>query len=234
MTNIVFSSRDGEAIIDLLCAWTSRSDSHIPYPQLGICAEHLISLDYLHPFSPRLRLHIIYAIELIGYQQFEQVGVEEFFRLLDDLQVCAKDMDYSVGWVRLLLDTITSPRGIQYLSYSYWELLLELVAYHSDELGGVTYIPHIMSSLEDAKEWDKLKCWIAIVWLVWPPEGGKTTEEDLEHVMLLLFHQKPGALQKLEEQMEKWSEKWAWIEVPELFQQICKWAHNEAAQQVTL
>lgn len=106
---------------------------------------------------------------------------------------------------------------------------MELVAYYSDELRDITYIPHIMLSLEDKQEWDKLECWITIVWMVWPPESGGTKEEDLKHVMLLLFYQQPGALQKLEEQMEKWS----W-EIPESFQQICKQAHDEVAQQVTL
>jgi len=53
LVNIVFSSGDGEAIADLLSAWLSMSNSHTQYPQLEVCAEHLINLD-LHPFSSRL------------------------------------------------------------------------------------------------------------------------------------------------------------------------------------
>lgn len=53
LASIVFSSRDGEAIADLH-AWTSGSTSYRSYPQLEICAEHLIDLHYLHPFSSRL------------------------------------------------------------------------------------------------------------------------------------------------------------------------------------
>jgi len=88
MANAVFSSGGCEEIADLLCAWTSRSSSHIPYPQLKICAEHLIGLHHLHPFSSRLQSYIIYAIRLIGYQQFEG-----FIGLLNDLQVCPGDLD---------------------------------------------------------------------------------------------------------------------------------------------
>ena len=53
----------------------------------------------------------------------------EFVRLLNDLQVCAKDLDheYRLGWARLLLDTVGSSEGIQHLSHLYWELLVGLI-----------------------------------------------------------------------------------------------------------
>ena len=70
--------------------------------------------------------------------------MEEFFRLLDDLHVCAKDLDDEAGWIRLLLDTITSPEGIQYLSYSYWELLMEFALCCLYELKNTTYSSHII------------------------------------------------------------------------------------------
>jgi len=203
LANIVFSSGDGEAIADLLCAWISAY-----MPQLRIYAEHIVGLHHLHPFSSRLRSYIIYAIELIGYQEFEQVGVEGFIRLLNELQVCAKDLYDEFHWTRLLLDTIQSPKKTQHLSLSYWELLVELAIHQTFWLGAQNYNPQIMISLQDAREWDKLKCWISAVWMLWPPEGGKTTGEDLEHAMVSLFHQQPGALQKLEEQMEQWSGRW--------------------------
>ena len=234
MANIVFSSRDGEAIADLLCAWTSRSSSYTRYPQLKICAEYLIDLHYLHPFSSRLRLYIIYVIELIGYQGFEQVRVEGLIGLLNDLQVCTKDMHSSFRWVGLLLDIIQSSENIQHLSLSYWEMLAGFVVYWSNWLEDNIYNPQIMISLQDANEWDKLKCWISVVWMVWPPEGGQTTEEDLGNVMLSLLHQQPGTLQKLKEQMEQWSKEWSENEVPESFKQICKQAHDKAAQQAIL
>jgi len=234
LANIVFSSEDGEAIADLLCAWTSWSDSHTSYPQLEMCAEYLICLHHLHPFSSRLRSHIIYAIELIGYQQFEQVGVEGFIQLLNDLQVCAKDLDYELKWARLLLDIIQSSEKIQQLSLSSWEFLAELAADWSYGLGARTYNPQIMISLEDAKEWDKLKCWIGVVWMVWPPESGHTTEEEFEHMLLSLFHQQPSVLQKLEEQIEQWSQAYQQNRIPKSFKQVCKQAHDKAAQQAIL
>ena len=102
LANIVFSSGDDEAIADLLCAWTSKSGFHTPYPQLKICAEYLVGLHHLHPFSSRLQSYIVHAIGLIGYQQFEQVGVEGFARLLDGLQVCVEGICYELD-----------PEGIQ-------------------------------------------------------------------------------------------------------------------------
>jgi len=54
LANIAFGSGDGEAIIDLLSAWTSESSSHTLYPQLKICAKYLTDLHYLYPFSSRL------------------------------------------------------------------------------------------------------------------------------------------------------------------------------------
>jgi len=234
LASIVFSSRDGEAIADLLCAWTSWSNSHEPYPLLGICAEYLIGLHHLYPFSSRLRSHIINAIGLIGHQQFEQVEAEEFVRLLSNLDAYAGDQFGGCGWIRLRLDAIKSSKGIQHLSHSDWKWLVGCAAYWSDELETSTYSPDTMVFLVDAKEWDKLKCWVTIVWLVWPPEGGKTTEEDLENVMFSLFHQQPGALQELEEKMEKWSKQWDWIRIPESFERICKKAHDEGAQKAIL
>jgi len=232
LANIVFSSGDGEAIADLLCAWTSWGDLHEPHPQLKVCAEYLTGLHHIHPFSSRLRSYIIYAIRLIGYQQFEKV--EGFIGLLNDLQVCLKDLENRLEWAKLLLDVIQSSEKIQHLSRSCWKLLAELAAYWSDELGAGTYNPHIMKSLQDAKEWDKLKCWISVVWMVWPPEGGQTMEKDLENVMLSLVHQQPGALQKLKDQMEQWSNEWSWNEIPESFKQTCKQVCDKAPQQAVL
>ena len=77
------------------------------------------------PHSQRLRKLVIYAIELIGFQEFEQVGVREFCGLLDTLHVSTKDIGSKENWARLLLDAIQSPQGAQYLPHPYWELLAE-------------------------------------------------------------------------------------------------------------
>jgi hypothetical protein len=52
------------------------------------------------------------------------------------------------------------------------------------------------------------------------PQTDATTG-DLEHVMLLLFRQRPGAVQKLTQWMEQWSEEKG-EEVPEAFKRICE------------
>ena len=232
LANIVFRSKNSEAIADLLHAWTSRSSSHKPYTSFNICTKHLTSLHHLHPLSSRLQQLIIYAISVIGYQEFEQVGIEGFVGLLNDLQVHCKDIDDKVKWARLLLETIQSPEGIQHLSHLYWELLVEIVVSKPLWLKNSTYNPQTMISLKETEEWDKLVCWMGVVWILWPPEKGETREEDLGHITLSLFHQQPGAIQKLEQWMEQLGGCWG--QIPKSFQQICKQAHDEVAQQARL
>jgi len=52
--------------------------------------------------------------------------------------------------------------------------------------------------------------------------------------MFSLFHQRPGALQELEEEMEQWSKEYSWVQIPDSFKQICKKAHDKGAQQAIL
>ena len=233
MAAIIFDSGDQEAIADLLNAWTSRSSSHGPFTSLHICIDHLIGL-HRWTLSPRLRQFIIYTIQLIGYQPFEVAGVEGFIGLLNSLQVHVEDINSRLQWTRLLLNTIQSSEGAQHLSLQYWELLGQLVVSCSQYLGDNPYNPNTITSLKEVEEWDKLKYWVGTIWMVWPPEGGKTTEKDLEHVMLLLFHQQPGAVQEIKEQMKQWSGWPFWNNIPLSFQQICRQVEIEARQQVIL
>ena len=202
MVEIVFQSGESEAIADLLCAWTSSSISHNPHPSLKICAEYLVGLSHLKPFSSRLCQIIIRSIDQIGPQGFEQVGVEGIVRLLDELHIHMTNLSNSNQWQGLLEDAFQSPEGIQDVSYRCWELLVELVALNSWTVRG-TFSPHIMISLEDTKEWDKLECWMGVVWIMWAngSEMDKEleTDEELERITLSLFQQKPGAIQKLEQ-----------------------------------
>jgi hypothetical protein len=222
LATIIFRSEDGEAIADLLHAWTSESSSHTPYSSLKICAEHLIGLHNLQPFSPRLRHLTINAIKLIGYQPFEQAGIDGFIGLLNILDVSVEDAGYNYIWAKLLLDVIQSSGKIQDLSHSYWEQFVNLACYWAPELAeSTTYNPHTMASLEGDGEWDKLECWLCVVWMMWSPEGGKTTEEDLEHVMFSLSSQRPGAIQEFKRKLEK-NEEWRGASIPGSFQQICK------------
>jgi len=226
LVNVVFESGDCEVVADLLHAWTVRGRSYETMCTLsGTCMKYLVNLHKLGPFSSRLRQLVIRSVELIGYEGFERVGVEIFVELLDHLHVTVEDMGGKYEWARLLLDIIQSPEGIQQLSHWYWELLVEV----SRSWRGGVYNPQIAISLTEAEEWDKLERWTRIVWAAWPPEPGWRTEEDLEQLMIPLFHQRPDAVQKLGQWMEQWSKKWG-EEVPESFERTCQRAW-EAVQQ---
>ena len=201
MVDIVFQSGESEAIADLLCSWTSRSALHNPHPSLKTCAQYLVGLSHLQPFSPRLQQAIITSIGLIDHKEFEQVGMEGIIGLLNGLYVHLDNISNIYEWTGLLLSIVQSPEGIQYASHQYWELLVELVGFSPWGLECNTCGPHIMKSLEDAKEWEKLECYMGIVWIKW--SMGKIdeeleTDEELEHITLSLFQQRPGAIQRLE------------------------------------
>ena len=227
MADVVFESGNEEAIADLLHAWTPHSDSHEPPPSLKMYARHLVGL---RPASPRLRRLVIRAVGLIGYQGFAQV--EGFFTLLDQLSAGVEDMDGNGGqWAALLLDTIQSPDNIQHLPYPYWELLTELSILESQHLEGVTRSPDVVKYLEGGGHgWDKLECWMGIVWMAWLPETGSTAEGEVRVATLSLFRQRTGAVQKLERWMERWSGRCGKV-VPQSFQQTCEQARNDAVQQ---
>ena len=248
LVDVVFKSQESESIADLLHAWTVGYRWFGPgHKLLDFCPAYLVGLRNLVPFSPRLRWLIIRSIEQIGYKGFEGVGVERFVELLNHLHVTDEDMNKKKSWRELLLDTIQSSEGTQYLSHCYWELLVEL-ATSEDPPDPALVIPpmgqetpsdswrprldpvhslHLITSLAEAKEWSKLECWMGIVWMLLP-EGLDPGEWDLGHSMTLLFRQRPGAAQKLEQWMEQWSQT-AGKDVPESFKQAHKQAH-EAAQ----
>jgi len=188
---------------------------------LSSCARHL-GLHNLVPFSSRLRRLVIRSVELIGYWGFEGVGMERFVELLNHLHVTAEDMDDEHCWATLLLDTIQSSEGAQHLSHSYWGFFMELKVSKSWLKLDPARSLQIIKSLTEAQEWSKSECWIGIVWM---PGSGETMEEDLEHSIVLLFRQRPGALQKLEQWMERWSQETG-EEIPEPFRGICKRAHE--------
>ena len=127
-----------------------------------------------YPSSSRSRESIIRFIELIHYEWFERAGVERFVELLNYLHVAVEDMDDRSKWAKLLLGTIQAPEGAQRLSQPYWELLVEVaVLIPQSPRDGSTYDPQITESLVQAQEWRKLECWMAVVWMVWPPGAGE-------------------------------------------------------------
>jgi len=230
----VFRYGCDEWIGNLLQAWTSRSDFHEPYTLLKTCARYLVDLQ--SP-SARLRSLVIRAIELIGYQEFEQVGVGKFFKLLDKLRVGVEDMknssystrpdlDKVYRWTRILIAAINSSEGIR-LSYSYWELLVEITplvpCFREDFCSHCR--PQITTSLEDAKDREKLECWIGVAWALWHLDSAEA--EGLKRVALSLFRQRPSAIQKLEQRMGRRR----YYRPSVSFLQICKQARIEGAQQ---
>jgi len=225
MVDVVFKSRNSDAIADLLHSWTIGHSLHIPP---DTCAERLVCLCNLAPFSSRLRRLVIRSVELASCEGFKGVGMERLVELLNHLHVATEDMDQSDPWGRILVTTLQTSEVTQLLSHWYWELLLELAISHLWLLDKVTYNPQTMISLTEAQEWSKLECWIGIVWMSWRQKADGITEEDLGRSMLLLFRQRPGAFQRLKQWMERWSQKTG-IGIPESFQRICEQA-QEAAQ----
>jgi len=229
VADIVFKSQNVDAIADLLQSWAVGDSPPIPP---GARAERLVCLCNLVPFSSRLRQLVICSVEFVCYGWFEGVGVDRLVELLGHLHVTVEDMVLPFLWIRILVGTLKTSEGARLLSHWYWELLVELVV---SELVRITpevsYNPQITAFLTEAQEWSKLECWMGTVWISWPPEDREITEEDLSYSMLLLCRQRPGALQKLEQWMERRSQV-ANRNIPESFQRICKQA-REAAQQDT-
>ena len=227
MVDIVFKSQNGDAIADLLHSWTANYFLPIPHET---CAERLVCLHNLVPFSSRLRRLVIRSVEFVSYGRFGGVGVERLVGLLNHLHVAVEDMVWSDRWVRFLGGILQTSEGTQLLSQWYWELLVELAIPRSMSFRyETTYNPQTTIFLTEAQEWSKLECWIATVWMLWPPEAGGITEEDLSSSMLLLFRQRPAAFQKLGRWMERWSQMRDGNNIPESFQRICKQA-QEATQ----
>ena len=56
--------------------------------------------------------------------------------------------------------------------------------------------PRIMVALQDTQEWDKLVCWICVIWIASPPYPDGISR-NLEDGMLLLFRQRPDSIQSL-------------------------------------
>jgi len=230
LVDVVFKTQESGVIADLFRAWTMRSTSYeLQIKLLGSCAGHLVGLHHLVPFSSRLRRLVIRSVELVGYKGFEGVGVERFVELLNHLLVKAEDMDIGSQWTELFLETFQTPEGAQRLSDQHLELLVELtisLSWLSRDLPA--YSPQITALLIEAQEWSKLEHWIGIVWMTWSSGNGGATEEGLDDSTLLLFRQRPGAVQKLEQWMERCCETYSGG-IPEPFKQICKQA-REAAQ----
>ena len=221
IADIVFGSQRGEVIADLLSASTQSRATYPFNNPLNACARHLVNLPSLNS-PPRLRPLVIQSVELIGHQGFGEVG-ENLIRLLNRLGIGIDDVGSRFSWTELLLGIIKSHEGRDRLSYSYWELLVELsLSYDGNRQGLTNYDPQVMISLQDAQEWDRLACWICFVWMEWSLRPDETLG-DLEHGTALLFRQRPDTIQKLEGWMVR-----SGRDIPTAFQQICEQGRLEA------
>jgi len=113
-------------------------------------------------------------------------------------------VDDEFRWGQLLPAAIRSPRGLRCLPYEYWELLAEL-SISSPKLLWDTglYDQHVMKSLEEAGEWDRLQCWFCVVWASWGSGARRPEVADLESMAISLFRNQPDAYQKVERWVER-------------------------------
>ena len=225
LIDTVLKSNDGEAVTDLIYASFLVDRSR--QLALRICANYIVDLTRgaSEPFSPRLRGIFSRCVESGRLVALAGMGEEGFVELLNRLHVGIRDMELPFGhnqWVRVLLKITQSPGGARRLAIQHWELLAELATFRWSR--SAAYSPDVTASLLEAEEWDKLECWMGFVWMACP-QGPGDVAEDLERTTALLFHQRPGAIQKLTHWMERWSKERK-VDVPESFQQICKQARD--------
>jgi hypothetical protein len=220
----VFERNQGEEIGDLLQALTMRDSSGTPARvSLTHCARHIANLHktFTTPFSPRLRQLVVRSVAMLSDVEFGDVGPGEFVELLNHLLTGVDDMEFPNERTPMLLKIIQSPEGVR-LAVPVWKLLAELtVSCTLRDLGSIEYNPRVVTSLIDAGEWDRLECWVGVVWIAWPPGPGDP-EEDLGSATTLLFRQRPGAILKLIRWMEKWNHSHQRRVIPRSFQQICE------------
>ena len=194
--NLVFesalSNHDDEVIADGMCAWIAGSD-HVP---AGSCAHYLTkSVENDTPFSLRLRRMGISLIERTWRSELRASELETIL-LLNRLYVSVDDMEDQCEWVRLLVNAISSPVGLQGLSIHYWHLLEGLPPVWTPPMARTMELVRL---LEEGEDWEKLGVWMVVVWQSNP--GSFAALEDLEHlerVTLKYLLQRPSALPRFE------------------------------------
>jgi len=228
----------------------------------GSCAHYLTKrVERDTPFSPRLQRICIRAIERIWHHELR---VSEFgtVRLLNRLDVDVDDMGKKREWLKLLVDVIHSPAGLESLSIHYWRLLDKLVL-ASNRFA--TFAPRDMELtrlLEEAGHWEKLEVWMVIAWqslgygLTEDTEPGEGTEpredtesgedtdsgeeedaelmdaEELEPVTLRLLLRRPSALPRFEA-LSNSRALW-WMDQDVVLRRICAQARAEQLPQEPL
>lgn len=229
LADVVFKSKKLESIADLLWTLTVCDNCGPAIKSFGVYKQYIVDLQDIvtEPFSPRLRRLIMDSVALIGYRGFREVGTERFVGLLNHLSIGVQGTVIPVEWGSILLETAQSPEGHRHLVIQSWELLVELATSRPWKLSGTAYTPHVTDSLLGSEEWDKLECWIGVVWMMWSSEID-IGPEDLKHAMESLFRQRPDSVRKLTQLMKRWSEGRE-ADVPENFERICGQAREEAS-----
>ena len=227
--NTVFEINEIEAIADLLQALTTKDLYGNPaLSSLRSCVGHIVNLHnrVAVPFSPRLRRLVIRSIGHLCCEGFEEVEPGIFVGVLNHLHISLKDMDWPYDWTLILMGIIQSTEGVRHLDTQVWGLLMELMTSYPRVMGDeTTYDTRVMEFLLGAQEWEKLECWLGVVWMAWLPEPGDVLE-DLKNTTNLLFHQKPDAAQKLTQWIRQYCQKWNNV-IPTSFRQICERAQPE-------
>ena len=205
MIDVVFRRGGDGVVADFLCAWASGRNRGPAYLSLRTCASYFDNLLRLEVFSPRLRNLLITSVLFIGYSGFEQFGGEKLFQVLDLLHIRVEDTSSCRdGWVYFFLNLIRSAGDMRRLSYPYWELLMELAISNQWTDQGYSQYSFVMESLEDFEEWDRLECWIGVVWTLWDPDSScRWRATNLESGTLSLLRRQPNSLQKLQQQMKR-------------------------------
>ena len=252
VADIVSNSGGDETIADLLQAWIVHSNSNVSSDLLSLWAAYLIRLRHVTSFSHRLRRLAIDSIVFLGYDHIprlcEPAGVEGIIILLDRLGIGIDEIPGEYDKCKLLIlltEVVRSPEGRRSLSYPYWELIPELAlgSAQNPTLDGpwrrqfrspkrrapgfVNYEVHVMVSLEEEQEWEKLESWMGFVWFVLRPKTDSISE-DVEHVTLSLLRQRPGAAKKLKQWLQRVTFYYDTPECLECLQRVCEWAGLEA------
>ena len=227
LIDTILNGKNSEAIADLICALCVAD--HSCQLAFSVCANYVVDRpnDATGTFPSRLREVVSLCVEPGGFGALKYMGRARFVKLLNRLHIGIEDVTVPsrfTTWTTILLKIVWSPEGVRHLAIQSWELLANLAT--SGFSKSTTYKPDVTASLLEAEEWDKLECWMGVVWMAWSPGPGITVK-DLEHTTTLLFHHRPGSVDKLTGWMERWSKECN-ADVPEAFQQICERAHTSA------
>jgi len=189
-----FSSDDDEIIADAVWVWVTDEECTPP----GSCAHYISKrVERDTPLSPGLQRASIHAIERIWPNELEVSGLETV-RWLNRLDIGADDIGDGFRWIELLTDVIRSPMGLESLSSSRWWLLGDLVMDSERRLVLDPLDLEVMSTLEEAEDWEKLEVWMVVVWAFSPRSRIPESIEDIERATLKLFSRRSSALLRFE------------------------------------